>query len=256
MHPILLNLGSIKIYSYGFLIAIGFIASLWLSSKNAEKFKIAPQIISDVYFISLLSGLIGGRLLYVLIYFKYYKNNLLEIFYIWTGGLVFFGGFIAALIAVIVYLKKRKQSFWKISDIVAPGIALGHAFGRLGCFFAGCCYGKECTLPFAVKFSNPDSLAPIGYLLHPTQIYSALSNFIIFFVLQWLLKNKKFDGMVFLSYVMIYSVTRFIIEFFRGDFRGDFYFEFISISQGIGLIGFVVALFFFIKLKKESSGIN
>jgi phosphatidylglycerol:prolipoprotein diacylglycerol transferase len=157
-----------------------------------------------------------------------------------------------AVIVTAVYLKLKHLNIWKTADLIAPGVALGHAVGRIGCFFAGCCYGKECDLPIAVKFTNPDSLAPLGVYLHPTQLYSVFSNLVLFFILSGLQKRKKFNGMVFLSYIMLYSLFRSIIEFFRGDFRGNFFFEFISMSQGIGLLVSMIALILLIKLSRSS----
>lgn len=247
MHPILLHIGSFKFYTYGLFVAIGFMTAIWISQKNAKSHDISHQTITDVFFIILVSALIGARFLYVLINFDAYKNNWLDIFKIWNGGLVFFGGFLAAVVVTAVYLKMRNLDIWKIADVISPGAAFGHAMGRIGCFFAGCCYGKECDLPIAVKFTNPETLAPIGVYLHPTQIYSVFSNLVLFFILLWLQKRKKFNGMVFLSYIMIYSLFRSIVEFFRGDFRGDFFFDFISLSQGIGLSVSVVALMIILK---------
>ena len=254
MHPILLHIGSFNLYTYGLFLAIGFMTAIWVSKKNAKPHGISSETITDIFFVILVSGLLGSRLLYVLINFDSYQSNWLDIFKIWQGGLVFFGGFLAAVAASFIFFKRKNLSIWNTADIISPGIALGHAMGRLGCFFAGCCYGKECDLPIAVKFTNPESLAPIGVYLHPTQIYSVLSNLILFFILLWLQKRKKFDGMVFLSYIMLYSLFRSIIEFFRGDFRGDFFFESISMSQGIGFLVSVIAFVFLIKLSKPFYG--
>ncbi len=254
MHPVLLQIGSFKLHTYGFFVALGFIAAMLFSTKNAKPHGISSQTITDIFFIILVSALIGARLLYVLINFKYYQNNLLGIFKTWDGGLVFFGGFLAVVVTMAVYFKFKKFAIWKMGDIISPGIALGHAVGRIGCLFAGCCYGKECSLAFAIKFTNPQSLAPVGVYLHPTQIYSVFSNLLLFFIILWLQKKKKFDGMVVLSHIILYSLFRSIIEFFRGDFRGDFFFEFISTSQGIGLLISVMALVLLIKFSKSSRG--
>jgi len=254
MHPLLFHVGSFTLYTYGLFVAIGFMTAVIVSQKNAGAHNISAQAITDIFFVILLSALIGARLLYVLINFNAYKSNLLDIFKVWNGGLVFFGGFLAAVGATAIYLKLKNFEVFKTADILSPGIALGHAIGRIGCFFAGCCYGKESDLGFAIKFTNPDSLAPLGVYLHPTQIYSVFSNLSLFFILLWLQKRKKFNGMVFLSYIMLYSLFRSIIEFFRGDFRGDFFFEFISMSQGIGLFVFVVSFFILIKFLKASHG--
>ena len=254
MYPILLDLGRVKLYTYGLFLALGFITAIWFTKRNARFYGISDRTVSDIFFIILVSAIAGARLLYVVINFDAYKGNLLDIFRIWEGGLVFFGGFLFATLAAVVFVKIRKMDIWKTADILAPGLALGHAVGRFGCLFAGCCYGKTCDLPFAISFSHPQSLAPQNVLLHPTQLYMVISNFILFLVLLAIQKRKRFDGMVFLSYVMLYSVFRAVIEYFRGDFRGDFFFEFLSLSQGIGLVVSCLALGFMIIRSRFAHG--
>jgi len=253
MHPILFNIGSFKLYTYGLCLALGFMAAVWFSQRNAKFYDTRAQDISDIFFVILISAIIGARLLYVLINFETYRADPLEVFKIWNGGLVFFGGFIAAVLSVIVAMKRKNLPIWKTADIIAPGIALGHSIGRFGCLFAGCCYGKECDLPFAIQFTRPESLAPLNVLLHPTQIYMVLSNFILFLILVWLQKHKRFHGMIFLYYIMLYSAFRAAIEYFRGDFRGDFFFQFLSMSQGIGLVVSCIALIWVIKLSRSAN---
>jgi phosphatidylglycerol:prolipoprotein diacylglycerol transferase len=228
-------------------------AAVWFSKRNAKFYNTTDQVISDLFLVILLSAIVGARGLYVLINFETFSNNPLEIFKIWNGGLVFFGGFIAAVGACLILLKLKKLPIAKTADIIAPGIALGHSIGRLGCLFAGCCYGRECDLPFAIKFTNPDGLAPLNVYLHPTQIYMVISNFLLFLILMGLQKRKKFHGMVFLVYIMLYSAFRSGIEFFRGDFRGDFFFESLSMSQGIGLVVSFIALVMLIKLYRSAN---
>ncbi|MBT3386954.1 MAG: prolipoprotein diacylglyceryl transferase [Desulfobacula sp.] len=251
MHPVLINIGSFNLYTYGLFVALGFITAIWVSQKNAAPHGISAQAITDIFFVILVSAIIGARLLYIGINFDVYKDNWIDGFKIWNGGLVFFGGFFGAVAASFIYIKIKKFNTWETVDILVPGIALGHAVGRLGCFFAGCSYGKVCDLPFAVKFTNPESLAPLDVYLHPTQIYSVLSNFILFFILMGIQKKKKFNGMVFLSYIMLYSLFRSIIEFFRGDFRGNFIFDFISMSQGIAGMVFLISLILIIKQSRS-----
>jgi len=254
MHPILFNIGSLSLYTYGLFVALGFLTAMWISKRNAKPHGISHESISDIFFIILVSALTGARLLYVFINWSVYKNDFMGIFQIWNGGLVFFGGFLGAVAACLLYFRKKNLNVWKTADIISPGIAMGHAVGRIGCFFAGCCYGKACHLPFAIKFTHSQSLAPLNVYLHPTQVYSVISNLILFFILLWLQKRKKFDGMVFLSYIMLYSLFRSVIEFFRGDFRGDFLFDFISMSQGIGFMVSITAFFFLIRLSGSSHG--
>lgn len=254
MHPILVEFGSIKLYTYGLFIALGFLAAVWFTKKNGRFYGLTDQVVSDLFFTVLIASLLGARLLYVIIGFDSFRQNPLEIFKIWNGGLVFFGGFLAATLAAVIFCRLRKLPVWKTADVLAPGLALGHGIGRLGCFFAGCCYGRTCDLPFAVTFTDPNSLAPLHTALHPTQIYMVVSNLLLFFILLTIQRRKRFDGMVFLSYVILYSAFRSVIEYFRGDFRGDFFFEFLSMSQGIGLVVSVMALVFMIhRLKRPGS---
>ena len=254
MHPILINIGSFNLYTYGLFMALGFLTAMRVSKMIAQPHDISADTITDIFFVILVSALVGARLLYVVINFKAYQHNLIGVFQIWNGGLVFFGGFLAAVFACVIYFKKKSLDIWKTADVLSPGIAIGHAIGRVGCLFAGCCYGKVCDLPIAIKFTNSESLAPLNVYLHPTQIYSMISNLILFFILLWLQRHKKFHGMVFLIYIMLYSLFRSIIEFFRGDFRGDFIFDFISMSQGIGFMVSLIAFILLIKLSRSFYG--
>jgi len=242
MHPILVSFGSVNLYTYGLFIALGFLTAVWFTKKNGRFYGIGDQAVSDLFFTILIASLVGARLLYVIVSWDSFRQNPIEIFQIWNGGLVFFGGFLAATLAAVGFCKLRNLPAWLTADVLAPGLALGHGIGRLGCLFAGCCYGKACTLPFAVTFTDPNSLAPQNVALHPTQVYMVVSNIFLFFILLAIQKRKRFDGMVFLSYVIVYSVFRAVIEMFRGDYRGDFFFSFLSMSQGIGLVASAVAL--------------
>ena len=158
-----------------------------------------------------------------------------------------------ALAVAMIYMKKTGMPIWQTADIMSPGLALGQAIGRIGCFFAGCCYGKICDMPWAITFNHPDSLAPQGLPLHPTQLYSVLSDFSIFVVL-WLFRKKvRFHGQLFWLYVLLYGITRPIIEIYRGEFRGQTYFHIFSISQVIGISLAVVAAVMLVRLEKNES---
>jgi phosphatidylglycerol:prolipoprotein diacylglycerol transferase len=165
-----------------------------------------------------------------------------EIIRIWHGGLVFYGGFIAAFVTALWFIRKRGLPLWKTTDILAPPIAFGQFVGRIGCFFAGCCYGRACSLPWAVTFTHPESLAPKGIPLHPTQLYSSLNGLFMFVVLMGLRRVKAFEGQIFWAYVLLYGVTRSIIEFFRGDDRGVLIGGIVSTSQLIGVIMAAIAI--------------
>jgi phosphatidylglycerol:prolipoprotein diacylglycerol transferase len=148
MYPKLIGIGPLTIHTYGFLIAIGFLIGLWLAVRQATKEGIFPTKIIDLGFYILLAAIIGSRLFFVVINLDHYLRNPLDIFKIWEGGLVFYGGVLLAIPTVIWYVRKNNLALWQTADIFAPSVAIGHVFGRLGCFAAGCCYGKVAqTLP-------------------------------------------------------------------------------------------------------------
>jgi phosphatidylglycerol:prolipoprotein diacylglycerol transferase len=255
MHPILIKIGPVSLYTYGLFVALGFMTALWIARLEAKRVGVNPTNVMDLGFYLLIAAIVGSRLFFLVVNPDIISESIWGIFQIWNGGLVFYGGFIFALITAIVYVRTIKVSFFKIADIFAPGLAAGHAVGRIGCFFAGCCYGKECNLPWAVVFDNPLSLAPIGVHLHPTQIYSVLGNLLVFCVLWFLRKRTKYTGQLFLLYVMFYGLVRSFIELFRGDPRGAF-FDGLSVSQGIGLVlaaSAAIVLFIMRKRRRDAA---
>ncbi|QTA80371.1 Phosphatidylglycerol--prolipoprotein diacylglyceryl transferase [Desulfonema limicola] len=252
MYPILIKIGPFAIYTYGFFVAMGFLAGILLGKYEAGNLGQDPEKISDLCFYILISAIAGARLFYILTTPETFLNNPLEIFKIWNGGLVFYGGFIGALTAAFIYLNYHKMPLWQTIDILTPSLALGHFLGRLGCFFAGCCYGKSCDLPWAVTFTHPESLALKNIPLHPTQLYSSFANLIIFCFLWYFRKYKRFEGQLFWVYVLIYAVVRSIIEIFRGDFRGSFFMETMSTSQVIAGILCIIAVFMLFILGKQA----
>ncbi|MEA1969013.1 MAG: prolipoprotein diacylglyceryl transferase [Thermodesulfobacteriota bacterium] len=272
MHPVLFKLGSVTLYTYGLFVGLGFILALFFAIRNAAEYDLRAQYtnilksgrnlksdirnqISDLFFVILVSAIIGARLFYVFLNLSYFADDPLAVFKIWNGGLVFYGGFIGALAAGMIYVRRKKLNLWFTADIIAPAIALGHAVGRIGCFCAGCCYGKVCDLPWAVTFTNIDSLAPLNVSLHPTQLYSVFSNFFIFLILLFIQKRKKFNGMVFWSYIFLYGIFRSFIEIFRGDPRGHFIIEYVSLSQGIGTgMAFFALFMLFLLYRKKKHG--
>lgn len=254
MHPILFKIGKLSVYTYGFMIAVGFLVGVTLAKREGRRVGEDPDRIMDLCFYLLIAAIVTSRLFYVVTTPEIFLSDPLEIFRIWKGGLVFYGAFIGAMLTIVIYLRKYKRPLWKTLDILAPSVAIGHFFGRIGCFFAGCCYGKQCALPWAVTFSHPESLAPTGTPLHPTQLYSALNNLMIFGILCFFRTRKKFDGQLFWTYVMVYGITRSVIEIFRGDFRGEVYFGVLSVSQLIGGTFAIIALIMLILFRKRSSG--
>lgn len=263
MHPILFEipkieigswvLGPIPIRLYGLMIGIGFLLAVWLASRRAKKEGVDPDRILDMGVYLLLAAIIGSRILYVLTNLGGFARNPLDAFAIWKGGLVFYGGLLAAIPVGMWYVRKHRLPFWKTGDIVAPYIALGHAFGRLGCFFAGCCYGAPCNDTFCITFSDPRSLAPLGVPLYPTQLMESGGEFLNFLILLFLYRRRKFDGQIFWLYPLFYAVLRFIVEFFRGDaVRGLYFGGVVSTSQLIAVGMFVVSLVMLWRLGKTA----
>ncbi len=253
MYPILLKIGSLSIYTYGFFIAVSFIVGILLAKQEARRLGENQDKIMDLCFYVLIAAIAGSRLFYVLVNPDIFISDPLEVLRVWNGGLVFYGGFVGALAVGLIYLKKQKMSILKTLDISAPALALAHFFGRIGCFFAGCCYGDVCDLPWAVTFTSSNSLAPVGIPLHPTQIYSSLSNLSIFGFLWFFRTRKKFDGQLFWVYVLLYGIARSFIEVFRGDFRGRLVFGLLSTSQVIGGILIVTAVVMLILLGRRTA---
>lgn len=252
MYPVLFHYGIFTIYTYGFFVALGVISGISLARSEAGRVGIDPDKIMDLCFYIILSAIFGARLLYVATNLDFFTHYPLEIIKIWNGGLVFYGGFIAALVAAVVIVRVYRLPLARTADIAGLAVPLGQFFGRIGCLSAGCCYGKTCDLPWAVTFHNFASLARIGVPLHPTQMYSAASNFSIFMILFLMRKHKRFDGQIFWLYVLMYGVMRSIIEIYRGDFRGAYIFGILSISQAIGLGMAALALVMLVVLYTRS----
>jgi phosphatidylglycerol:prolipoprotein diacylglycerol transferase len=267
MYRILFTIGSFSIYSYGMMIALAFIAAILFAMKEAKKSGEDPERILDLSLYVILGALIGGRLGYILIYLDYYMKNPVKIFYFRQGGLSFLGGFLVAYFLCLLYVKRTKISFWKYADIAAPSIALGIGIGRIGCFLNGCCYGVV-SENYGIKF--PSLHMPPVYLQHlkdgliasgssctlpviPTQLYSSLCDgFLIFFILLWMKKYKKYDGFLFLSFLILYSISRFTIEFFRFYENNYKVFNLLTITQAI-LIGVILVSLVFMNILKKKS---
>jgi phosphatidylglycerol:prolipoprotein diacylglycerol transferase len=217
MRPILIQIGEFAIPAYGLMLVISFLAAIWLAKREARKFNISPVIIENLAFYLMLGVIIGGRILFVIFHWSRYENNLLGIFAIWHGGMMFFGGFIGGFLAGMFYLKKQKIQILKIADLIAPAIALGQFFTRIGCLLNGCCFGKPSTLPWAIKFPQ-ECIAgqELGSVhLHPTQIYSSLFGLVLFFFLKNRLSKPHKTGKIFALYLILSGGFRFGIDFIR-----------------------------------------
>ena len=252
MYPILIEFGFFKIFTYGLLVATGFLVAILLASSRAEKEGLDSQKVLDLCFYVMVSALLGARLLYVIVEYRYFLDSPLEIFKFWKGGLVFYGGLILGVLISLWYLKRNQMPMWKTADLLAPSIALGQLIGRWGCFFAGCCYGKKTDVAWGITFTDPRSLAPLEISLHPTQVYLSLNAVFIFMFLMWLSKRKVFDGQILWSYGILYSVGRFLIEYFRGDDRGFPVEQVLSTSQFVGVFVFSFSAFMLLTLYRKS----
>lgn len=250
MHPVLFSFGGFTVYTYGFFVAAGFFAAVLYISKNIRRGIISQDDLYSLFLHMIIAAVLGARALYVLTNPEDFLKAPQDIFKIWRGGLVYYGGFITAVLYAFYYAGKKKISLALLSDFAAPALGLGHFFGRIGCFFAGCCYGKACSLPWAVTFSNKDTMALGDTALHPTQLYEAFGNLAVFVFLHFYNKKQHPAGKTFALYLIIYSVLRFVIEFFRGDYRGG---EFLglSIAQNVSVILFITGLFIIYKADKR-----
>lgn len=222
MHSIAFKIGNFSVHWYGILVALGFLAGLWTASRRGAKDGIQGEKIVDLGPWLIVGAIIGARTLYVISYWReqFAAKPFPEIFMVQHGGLVFYGGLIGATLAGIIYIRRKKLPLWKVADIMAPSIALGYVFGRIGCLMNGCCFGRECHLPWAITFPPGQSGGdvPAGLPLHPTQIYDSLLNLGFYIFLAWLYRRKKFDGQVFAAYLIGYALLRSFVEYFRGDY--------------------------------------
>lgn len=263
MHPILFKIGPfiigtfkigpIVIYTYGFFIALAFISGILWSSREAKRLGENPERIMDLGFLLTLSAIIGARILFILLNLQEYLDHPQNIIKIWEGGLVFHGGLIASILVGLLYLKKHHLRTWKYADILAPALALGQSIGRIGCLMAGCCYGKETSCQWAIRFTDPNSLATLNVPLHPTQIYESIGTLLIFATLLGIRKKKSFEGQIFWIYIALYSVLRFTIDFFRGDEIRTFFYHTLSLTQVLGVVLFLSAIYMLWLLKKGAA---
>ncbi|HKP85590.1 MAG TPA: prolipoprotein diacylglyceryl transferase [Blastocatellia bacterium] len=240
----------IPLATYGVLLAIGFILALWVTARIAERDGLPKNRAYDLGLYILAASLIGSKVLMVITEWGDYGGDwsrVISFDFLRSGG-VFYGGFIAAVLASVILMRRWHLPWRRTADAFAPGIALGHAIGRLGCFSAGCCWGKPTTSWLGVRFTEKASEltgVPIDSALVPTQLIEAAANLLIFAFLFWLTKRRKFEGQIIYAYLMIYSVTRFTIEFWRDDPRGSVLG--LSTSQFISIvmfaIGFILTLY-------------
>lgn len=209
MHPVLFQFGPLTLYSYGLMVALGFLAALGVASRRAREAGVAPARLQNLLLVSLLAGLIGGRAGYVLLHWSFYAVRPGEILRLDHGGLVFYGGLALGLAGAFLYMRRHRMPLWATADLLVPPLVLAHAIGRIGCFLNGCCYGVPTGVPWGVVFPH-DTLHR-----HPTQIYEAAFLAVLFVGLSRVRGAKP--GTVLLSYGLLYGLWRFSVEFLRGD---------------------------------------
>ncbi|MEO9886035.1 MAG: prolipoprotein diacylglyceryl transferase [Balneola sp.] len=254
MLPILFEIGPLTIQTVSLFHTGGILIGIWWLYKQAKNHSVDPQKILDLSLVVVLWAIIGARLFSILFdgSLQWYLQNPLKMLMLWNGGFTFYGGFLFGLGAGIWYIRKHKMDGWKISDMAAPGLALGIAVGRLGCFFSGDSYGKPADVAWAVTFTDSLSMAPTGIPLHPTQLYSVVVNLVVFGALLLWQKKQRFKGELFLVFMMLYAIVRSFVEMFRDDPRGVYLDGIISTSQIISIGVFLIAaILYYKKFKKR-----
>ncbi|MBM3285650.1 MAG: prolipoprotein diacylglyceryl transferase [Candidatus Aminicenantes bacterium] len=262
MFPVLLRIGPVTIHAYGLMMAVGVAFGLWFLYRQSRNQGLDAARIVDAGFYTILISLVGAKLVLFLGNLSYYTRYPGELLSLARSGGVFQGGLVFGVVFALWYFRKRRIPTWKVADIAAPSLALGHGFGRIGCFLAGCCYGRVCETAAGVRFTSEYAHdltgIPLHETLHPVQLYEAGLNFMNFLVLFAVLRRKKFDGQIFSLYIVNYSLIRYFTEFYRGDHperaflvKGASPYLSLSYPQLFCILGLVVGVLFFCLLKKK-----
>lgn len=233
MYRVLLEIGDFRIYSYGFMIAIGVLVALYMLYRHARREGYDPEMVMESVLLVCISGMIGARILFVILTWEAYSQDLMSVFRLRDGGLSFYGAFALGLIVFLLWCKWRKYSFLLLADLYAPYVALGYTFGRIGCFLNGCCYGKVAEVPWAVVIPAVDN-----FPRHPAQLYAAAGSLVLFFLLRYLYRFKLYPGFNLLNLVMLYGLMRFLVEFFREE---EAWWGFLSMAQVFSLLFLLLA---------------
>src|SRR5690349_8063509 len=254
MYPRLLELGPVTVYTYGLLLAAAYLLGLQLARVRASRRGLDGNRVLDLGIYIIISALIGAKLLLLVTDWSSFKADPRELLTLARSGGVFYGGLILAVIVALWYIRRAGLPLWTTCDVFAPGIALGHVVGRFGCLFAGCCYGRPTTKPWGITFTDAFAAAnvgtPLGVPLHPTQLYEAGAELVILLVLLWSeRKRHPYAGRTFWLYMLLYAISRFVIEFYRGDDRGTV--GIFSTSQFISVILAPLAIVMLVYLARQ-----
>jgi phosphatidylglycerol:prolipoprotein diacylglycerol transferase len=253
MHPILFEIGSWPVYSYGVLLAVAYLAGLQLAVVRARRAGLDAARIMDLGIYLIIAALVGAKLMLVIVDFGYFRDRPRELLSLARVGGVFYGGLIFALLAGLFLVRRYRLPVWSAADMYAPGVALGHVIGRMGCLLAGCCYGRPTDLPWGITFTSPVAAAsagtPLGVPLHPTQIYDAGAELLILVILLvFERRGRPYPGRTWWLYMLLYAIARFIVEIYRADERGTFLG--VSTSQFVSLIVAPIAIIMLLRLKR------
>lgn len=240
MHPIICTIGPFSIYSYGLMLALAFTTGVSLACRQAKEEKVSPDIIFNFCFLIFISGIIGARIFYIIGNISHYLKNPLEIIMLQHGGLAWFGGLIFATLCGIIYLKKKRLPVYQTLDLIIPFVALGQAIGRIGCLLNGCCFGRASKFGLYFEVHSAE--------LIPTQLYSSALLIIIYIILRLIQQRPHKDGEVFYSYLFLYSLKRFSIEFWRADSQRIL--ASLTLFQVLSLVLFIISLFKFASIKR------
>ncbi|MDO8747760.1 MAG: prolipoprotein diacylglyceryl transferase [Candidatus Omnitrophota bacterium] len=232
MHPILFKFGFFQIYGYGLMVALAFWVSVSLLARRGYVLGLERDFFWNLSFWALTGGILGGRLMYILLNLDFFLKDPLEIFKLWHGGLVWYGGFIAGLLSAILYLKRNKAPILKTLDLAAPFIGLAHAIGRIGCFLNGCCYGRPVS--WGIYFPEHNER------LIPVQLISSIDLLVIFIILRFLEERPHRPGSIVVYYLLFSSLERFLAEFLRNDSTRNFFG--LTIFQLISMLVFISAV--------------
>ena len=258
MYPKLLELGVINIYSYGVLVAAAYLIGLQVAIARGRSRELDPNRLMGLGIAIFVGAIVGAKLLLFVVEFDYFTSDAANLWILVRSAGVFYGGFVLAVVVAFWYMWRHGMPVWTTCDAFAPGIAVGQAVGRMGCFLAGCCYGRPTDAPWGITFTDPFAAAnsgtPLGVSLHPTQPYEALAALAILGVLLLVeRRGRMFPGFTFLTYLFAYGAARFVIEIYRGDPRGAV-FEVMSTSQFISALLVPSSILFLMVLAYRAAG--
>ena len=256
MHPILFEIGDWPVYAYGVLLAAAYLVALQMAVVRARRRGIDGTKVMDLGIYLIIAALVGAKLMLVVVDFDYFRSQPRELLSLVRAGGVFYGGLLAALGVALLLVRRYGLRIWATADLFAPGIALGHVIGRLGCLLAGCCYGTPTDVPWAITFTNPLAASnvgtPLGVPLHPTQLYDAGAELLIMVVLLVTeRRGRPFEGRTFWLYMLLYGISRYIVEIYRGDDRGMMFG--VSTSQFLSILVVPLALVMLIRLRRRAA---